>query len=105
VANPQYPVAIPRDKFADRRATPWRVAAYEDGWDCIRDSAGQILVKAATASRDQLYLMTEAPALLEALQSAVGKLERCAAAHGNDKESLDILLAPYKALIERIQQP
>ena len=88
-----------RDDASGGKATLWQVSAYEGGWDCIRDEHGQILVKAATANSDQLALMAEAPALLNALENAARRLRAGALMSGNSPEYVDAMMEPFLAVI------
>lgn len=40
--------------------TDWQFSSYEGGWNCIRDGHGNILVKATTATDNQMRLIVAA---------------------------------------------
>ena len=47
---------------------PWRKSAYDGGWDCVRDSGGQIIAKLGLNNPTNAHLIAAAPDMLEALK-------------------------------------
>ena len=48
---------------------PWHRSAYDGGWDCVRDSEGQIIAKLGLNSPENADVLAAAPEMLEALKA------------------------------------